>query len=121
MSFREKLKSIVESTDRALGAVIMGYDGIAIDEYIVQNTTIDVTLLSVEYSTLLKEIKRTVDVLKTGNLEEVDIFTGEIGIVIRAVSEEFFLVLLLEKEGNFGKGRYLLKLNASAFAELLQG
>jgi predicted regulator of Ras-like GTPase activity (Roadblock/LC7/MglB family) len=121
MSFREILKRIVESTDRAIGVVLMGYDGISIDEFIIQKTAVDVTMLTVEYSTLLKEIKRTVDVLKTGNLEEVSIFTGDLCIVIRAISEEFFLVLLLEKEGNFGKGRYLLKLNTPAFAEMLQG
>ncbi len=30
-------------------------------------------LLSVEYATVLKEIKRAVDVIKMGNLEEVSI------------------------------------------------
>ena len=120
MPFRESLKSIVEQVDGSIGAVIMGYDGIAIDEFIRANETMDVQLLAVEYATLLKEIKRTVDVLKTGAMEEVSISTGEIKIVIRAISDEFFIVLLLESDGNFGKGRYLLKLNGPLLRDELQ-
>jgi len=112
MSFRESLESIVAQIDGAIGAVIMGYDGIAIDEYIRVDEELDVQLLAVEYATLLKEIKRTVDVLQTGAMEEVSISTGEVRIAIRAISEEFFIVLLLQADGNFGKGRYLLRLHA---------
>lgn len=119
MSFRESLKLIVEQVDGAVGAVIMGYDGIAIDEWIRPEESLDVQLLAVEYATLLKEIKRTVDVLKTGAMEEVTISSGQLRIVIRAISEEFFSVLLLESEGNFGKGRYLLRLYAPRFCDEL--
>ncbi|GAM07835.1 hypothetical protein OR1_00104 [Geobacter sp. OR-1] len=120
MSFRERLKNIVEQVDGAIGALIMGYDGIPIDECILPDVSLDVQLLAVEYATLLKEIKRTVDVLKTGGMEEVSISTGELRVVIRALNEEFFLVLLMVKDGNFGLGRYLLRLNASVFREMLQ-
>jgi predicted regulator of Ras-like GTPase activity (Roadblock/LC7/MglB family) len=120
MSFRERLTKIVGQVDGAIGALIMGYDGIPIDESIRPDVSLDVQLLAVEYATLLKEIKRTVDVLKTGGMEEVSISTGELRVLIRAISDEFFMVLLIEKEGNFGLGRYLLKLNASAFSEMLQ-
>jgi predicted regulator of Ras-like GTPase activity (Roadblock/LC7/MglB family) len=120
MSFRERLKKIVEQVDGAIGALIMGYDGIPIDESIRPDASLDVQLLAVEYATLLKEIKRTVDVLKTGGMEEVSITSGELRVVIRALNEEFFMVLLLEKEGNFGLGRYLLRLNAQAFRDMLQ-
>ena len=120
MSFRERLNTILGRVDGAIGALIMGYDGIPIDECIRPDLRIDVQLLAVEYANLLKEIKRTVDVLKTGAMEEVCISSGEVKIIIRAISDDFFMVLLLEKGGNFGMGRYLLKLNAPVFSEMLQ-
>jgi len=119
MSFRDRLTTIVGEVDGAIGALIMGYDGIPIDESIRPDASVDVQLLAVEYATLLKEIKRTVDVLKTGDMEEVCISTGDLNIVIRAISEEFFMVLLLERNGNYGKGRYLLKLQAPRMREML--
>lgn len=120
MSFRERLNKIIGQVDGAIGALIMGYDGIPIDESIRPDLSLDVQLLAVEYATLLKDIKRTVDVLKTGAMEEVSITTGELRVVIRAINEEFFMVLLIEKEGNFGLGRYQLMLNAPIFNAMLR-
>jgi predicted regulator of Ras-like GTPase activity (Roadblock/LC7/MglB family) len=119
MSFRETLKNMVENVEGGQGAVMMGYDGIPIDEYIKSDISLDVQVLSVEYATLLKEIKRTIDVLRTGEMEEISIATGLSRVIVRPVSQEFFVVLVLDKEGNFGKGRYLLKRDASKLADAL--
>jgi predicted regulator of Ras-like GTPase activity (Roadblock/LC7/MglB family) len=120
MSFRDTLKGLVNNVDGGQGAVMMGYDGIPIDEFIKDDVSLDVQVLSVEYATLLKEIKRTIDVLKTGEMEEISITTGLSRVIVRPVSEEFFVVLVLDKDGNFGKGRFLLKRDAPKLAEALQ-
>jgi predicted regulator of Ras-like GTPase activity (Roadblock/LC7/MglB family) len=119
MSFRNTLTHITTEVNGAIGALIMGYDGIPIDEIIRTDVSLDVQLLAVEYANLLKEIKRTVDVLKTGEMEEVCISTGDLYIIIRAISEEFFMVLLIHRDGNYGKGRYLLKIQAPKVREML--
>lgn len=120
MSFRDILRGMVERVEGGQGAVIMGYDGIPIDEYIKEDAALDIQLLSVEYATLLKEIRRTVEVLKTGEMEEISITTGLTRVIVRPVNEEFFVVFVLGKDGNFGKGRYLLKRDAPRLAEALQ-
>jgi len=120
MPFRDILRGLVEKVEGGEGAVIMGYDGIAIDEYINEDVTLDVQLLSVEYATLLKEIKRTVEVLKTGEMDEISITTGLSRIIVRPVNADFFVVLVLNKEGNFGKGRYLLKRDVPKLRDQLQ-
>ena len=119
MSFRTILQGLVERVDGGQGAVIMGYDGIPIDEYIKEDLPFDIQLLSVEYATLLKEIKRTVEVLKTGNMDEISITTGLARVIVRPVSDEFFVVFVLDADGNFGKGRYLLKREAPRLREAL--
>jgi predicted regulator of Ras-like GTPase activity (Roadblock/LC7/MglB family) len=120
MAFREILKNIVDESGGGLGAVLMGYDGIAIDEYHRQSGGMDVPMLAIEYASVLKEIKRTVGVLKTGELEEVSIITGECSIIVRGITDDFFVALVIDPEGNFGKGRYLLKREASRLREALQ-
>lgn len=120
MSFRGILKGLVDGVEGGQGAVIMGYDGIPIDEYIKENASLDIQLLSVEYATLLKEIRRTVEVLRTGEMDEIAITTGLTRVIVRPVNDEFFIVYVLDKEGNFGKGRYLLKRDAPKLAEALQ-
>ncbi len=120
MAFRTVLKGLVEGVEGGQGAVIMGYDGIPIDEYIREELSLDIQLLSVEYATLLKDIRRTVEVLKTGEMDEISISTGLTRVIVRPVSEEFFVVFVLDRDGNFGKGRYLLKREAPKLREALQ-
>ena len=118
--FDETLKSVVEATSGGVGAVIMGYDGIPIDEYIIEDAGFDVQLLSVEYSNVVKEIRRAVEVLKTGMMEEVAITTDLSRVLIRVINEDYFLLLLLAHGGNFGKGRFYLKKYAPLLREYLQ-
>jgi predicted regulator of Ras-like GTPase activity (Roadblock/LC7/MglB family) len=120
ISLRETLQSMVETVGGGIGAVIMGYDGIAIDEHITPDAAFDVQLLSVEYSNLLKEIKQAVDILRTGSMEEVAINTDVSRVLIRVINDDYFLVFVLNADGNFGKGRYLMKKFAPQFRESLQ-
>jgi predicted regulator of Ras-like GTPase activity (Roadblock/LC7/MglB family) len=77
-------------------------------------------LLAVEYATVLKEVKRTIDILKTGAMEEMSITTERTRILVRAVSDEFFVFLALDRQGNYGKGRYLLKRETPKMQESLR-
>jgi predicted regulator of Ras-like GTPase activity (Roadblock/LC7/MglB family) len=109
MPFRDILEHMVESVGGGIGAVIMGYDGIPIDEYIVPEADFDVQLLCVEYSNLIKEIRKAVEVLKTGIMEEIAINTDVSRVLMRVINDDYFLVLVLKHDGNFGKGRFYLK------------
>jgi predicted regulator of Ras-like GTPase activity (Roadblock/LC7/MglB family) len=120
MEFKAILKMLVQQCNGALGGVIMGYDGIAIDEYLTDTAGLDVQTLAIEYASVLKEIKRTVGVLRTGELEEVSIISQQCSVIVRGVSDDFFVALVLTADGNFGKGRYLLKREAPKLREALQ-
>lgn len=119
MSLRATLETILTSVDGVLSVMIMAYDGIPIDEVHIEQHEIDMQLLSVEYATVLKEIKRAVEVIKAGEMEEVTITTLQTCVTIRVLSDELFVVLIMKPDGNFGKGRYLLRLKSLALAEEL--
>lgn len=108
MGLKGSLQEIVEKVGGGVGALIMGYDGIPIEEYIL-SSDLDVQLMAVEYVNVMKEVKRSLDVLKTGDLEEILISTEQSRIIIRSICEDYFIMLTLNDDGNYGKGRYLLK------------
>ena len=112
MSLRDLLNTIVQSVDGSLAAIIMAYDGIPIDEVTVEQSEFDTELLSVEYANVLKEIKRAVDVIKMGDLEEVIISTDRTCVVVRVLSDDFFSALIMKRGSSIGKGRYMLKLKS---------
>ncbi|HTP65750.1 MAG TPA: roadblock/LC7 domain-containing protein [Geobacteraceae bacterium] len=108
MQLRETLKGMVENVGGGVGAVIMGFDGISIEEYIHEGL-FDLQLVAVEYVNIMKEVKRTLEVLKSGEMEEIMITTGQSKIIIRSICDDFFIMLALNSDGNYGKGRFLLK------------
>ena len=119
MSLRETLRSLVDGVEGGLAAMIMAYDGISVDEVCVEQSEVDMQLLSVEYATVLKEIRRSVEVIKAGSMEEVSITTNQTCVAIRLLNEDLFAVLIIRRDGNFGKGRYLLRLKSYELAREL--
>jgi len=120
MSMKAVLKEMVECVDGGLGVVVIGYDGISIDEYIKEDAPVDLQLLAVEYATVLKEIRKAVDVLNTGKMEEVSINTDVSRVVIRVLNDDLFIVFAIENSGNYGKGRFILRCRAPRILELLR-
>jgi len=102
------LERLVNQCPGSLGALIMGFDGIGIDEYVIDNADLDLSLVGIEYSNVIKEIRNASEILKIGNLLEVSIKTEEYHVIIQTLTEEYFVALVIERSGNFGKGRYLL-------------
>jgi predicted regulator of Ras-like GTPase activity (Roadblock/LC7/MglB family) len=111
MSFSEILKEVVSSTEGALGALIVGLDGIPVEEYAV-SSDIDIQAMTVEFSSLLKEIERGSQSAEIGSTREVTVIADKAMIMLRRLNDEYFFVLILKPEGNFGKGRFLLRISA---------
>lgn len=106
--FDQILHRIVDETNGGIGAVLMGYDGIAIEQYFPPREEFDLQMIAVEYANILKEVRKTAEILHSGATEEVSIRTEKYYVIIRTVGDEYFVVLTLERDGNYGKARYLL-------------
>lgn len=106
--FKEILERIVTNCSGGVGAVLMGYDGIGIDQYVVDENTLDLNLVGIEYSNVTKEIANAADILNVGTLQEVSIKTDHYYVIIRSLTDDYFVALMIERSGNYGQGRYLL-------------
>lgn len=109
MSFSEILKAVVSGTDGALGAIVVGLDGIPVEEYRVAGE-MDIQSMTVEYSSLLKEIEKGSQATQLGSTKEVTVIADHAMIMLRRLNDEYFVVLIIRPEGNFGKGRFLLRM-----------
>jgi predicted regulator of Ras-like GTPase activity (Roadblock/LC7/MglB family) len=106
--FKEILERIVTNCSGGVGAVLMGYDGIAIDQYVVDENTLDLNLVGIEYSNVTKEISNAAEILNVGALQEVSIKTDHYYVIIHSLTDDYFVALMIERSGNYGQGRYLL-------------
>jgi len=118
--FKKILQEIVESVDGGTGAALMGYDGIAVAQYYRESSHEDLQLVAAEFANVLKEIRKSAELLEAGDMEEVMIRTASLQVLIKALDDDYFTVLLLSLKGNSGKGRYLLKRHTYQLLEALK-
>jgi predicted regulator of Ras-like GTPase activity (Roadblock/LC7/MglB family) len=107
--FKELLKEIVCSVDGAAGAVIMGMDGISVEEY-AEHENLDLQLIGIELSTVVKEMNRAAISMDTGPMGEMMMVNREKTVIARKINDDYFVALVLNGTGNLGKGRFKLRI-----------
>lgn len=108
MSFLEVLKDTVDKVDGAVSAMIIGTDGMSVQEY-TQEKLVDLTGLSAEASAMIKDISLAADNLGLGEAKEFSIISDRCGIIMRKINADYYLTLIIKPDGNYGKGRFILK------------
>ncbi|MFZ5446232.1 MAG: roadblock/LC7 domain-containing protein [Myxococcota bacterium] len=124
MGFREHLEGVVSAVDGSVACSVMGFDGIAVDTHqpdarAEDAASLDLQAALVEYGNLLGQLKNTAQTLKTGAVTEVSVNSEKVLTIMRMVNPDYFVVLAMLPEGNYGKGRYALRLAAPKLAKEL--
>jgi predicted regulator of Ras-like GTPase activity (Roadblock/LC7/MglB family) len=114
MSFRSILGDIVDGCGDCLGAVLMGSDGIPIEEVGSGHTlggplAEELGTAGVEFGRILDDIRKASDALAGGALDETVVVLTRFSLVFRPIDAETFLVLVVAPDGNLGKARYLMR------------
>lgn len=107
--FRENLKRIVDETQGAVAGLLMGVDGIAVENYNKADAGLDIQTVGMEFSVILGQVRKATESLSAGEVQEIIIRTDRLTLVVSSVTKDYFLALAIAPEGNFGKGRYLLR------------
>lgn len=108
MSFSEILKETVDKVDGAVSAMIIASDGIPVQEYAAERL-IDLTGLGAEASAMIRDIGSAAENLGLGQAREFSIISDTCGIIMRKINNDYYLALVIKPEGNYGKGRFVLK------------
>ncbi|MCS6873236.1 MAG: roadblock/LC7 domain-containing protein [Pyrinomonadaceae bacterium] len=108
--FKEILQEAMLRTEGCLGALVMGMDGIPVEEVWSQvGKDLNLDIAVAEFSTIIKNVSRTNKEIGIGKLDEMTLSTESGIFVFRTVGSNYFLALVLSTEGNFGRARYELR------------
>ena len=110
--FKEALREIVEKTEGGLAGLLMDSSGIALETYAKEDAGFDINNVGVEFGVVLGAIKKAAEMLEAGTTHEIAINTDKLVTIIRLLSDTYFLALTMKPDGNFGKGRYLMRTSA---------
>ena len=106
--FREVLQDVVDNTDGGVAGLLMGFDGITVDQYVKEDAG-DIESVGMEFSVILKRIREAAEMLEVGTADEVAIRAERMTMVIRLLNHEYFVAITLKPSGNLGKARFLLR------------
>lgn len=112
--FKQKLTRVVGNVDGALGCVLMGFDGIAIDSIWTEELP-QMNAIAVELSNMLDKFRR-LKIADVGPIHEVSITSGDVTTLARVVADDYLLILALSDEADVGRGQTMLRL-ISPFVE----
>lgn len=118
--FRDQLRDLVESTPGAVAAVLMGFDGIGVDQYAMPTQSIDTTTASMELSFVFAQLKKLAQELQLGDTKELQISTDRGHWLLRVLSKDYFVALVMEgSKALVGQGRYMLRVRGAKMQEEL--
>jgi len=107
--FSDVLRDLVEKTDGGIAGIVMDSEGIALDSYSRDGAPFDINVVGIEFGVILGSVKRAVESLEAGAAKEVAIGTDKMITIIRTLGPTYFLALAITPDGNFGKGRFMMR------------
>jgi len=116
----DTLRNIVEKTPGAAGAILMGFDGIAVMQHMAEgHDDVDIESAAMEFSFRFIELRKAAQSLNMGDVSDITIKATEQAVLCRVLSDEYFVAVLLTDVAHLGKGRWTLRSSADALvAEL---
>lgn len=108
MDFKAILTEMISSVDGAIGAGLIGLDGIVIDQVSVKSD-FDITVVGAEYATIIKNARKASENFGLGKTSEVLISTESATMIMMTVVEQYFVAIALALDGNIGRGRLEVK------------
>lgn len=106
--FRKILTDLAERVEGTVAVSLMGLDGIAIDT-VGDTDEVHLDAISAEMGSFVKGIRQSSVESDTGELEQFSVMTDRFHTIMSAVTSEYFLLMILSRDGNYGRARYELR------------
>jgi len=105
--FATTLKDARSRIEGALAISLIGLDGIAIETQKVRED-IPIESMAAELGSFVKSIRLTNTELHLGDVEQFSLVTDRYVTFLSEVTEEYFVLLVIDRNGNYGRARFEL-------------
>ena len=106
--FLERLSRISNSIDGALALSLVGKDGMPV-ESVSSDPDVDIEVLAAELVAQVKAISDQQRELAVGEVQHFAVTTDIRTLMVTKVADGFYLLLVLDKDGSYGRARFELR------------
>lgn len=106
MSFRHVLQGICDRVEGTLAISLIGLDGIAVENINQRGIPLDV--IGAEFGGFVRSIRLSNTELNTGEVLQLSLVAEKMTIFLSAITSEYYVLLVIGPEGNYGRARFEL-------------
>jgi predicted regulator of Ras-like GTPase activity (Roadblock/LC7/MglB family) len=103
--FKSVLQNIRDRVEGAMAVSLIGLDGIAVES--IKNGGVPLDVLGAEFGRFIKSIRPNPE-LNTGDVLQFALVAEKYVTFLSAVTPEYFLLLVMRPDGNYGRARFEL-------------
>lgn len=116
--FVERLEALLARVDGAHSASLVAADGIPVESAFAQDAiTLDIESVAAELMSQVRSITQNHQELEVGPVRHVSVTTERVTLMVSAVTQEYFLLLVLPPHENAGRARFELRRAVLNFEE----
>ena len=108
MPFKSLLNRLLEDIPGALGAIIVDWEGEAVDQ-VARINEYDIKVLGAHSGIILSQLREALFRIDSGDLDEVVIRTGQNKTLISPLTEEYLLILQLGPKAIVARAAYKMR------------
>jgi predicted regulator of Ras-like GTPase activity (Roadblock/LC7/MglB family) len=106
--FLDQLSQISNRIDGALALSLVAKDGIAV-ESVSSDPNLDLEVLAAELVAQARSITEDHRELHVGEVQQLSVTTDRLTLMVSSVASDYYLLLVLGPEGNYGRARFELR------------
>ncbi len=106
--FAERLNRISRSIEGALALSLVAKDGIRVDS-VSSSPEIDLDGLAAEMISQARAISDNHRELEVGDVRQLSVTTDRMTLMVSSVTPDYYLLLVLGPEANYGRARFELR------------
>jgi len=106
--FLDRLNRIANRIEGALALSLVARDGISV-ESVSSDPTLDLEVLAAELVAQARAISENHRELEAGDVQRLTVATDRLTVMVSSVAADYYLLLVLGPEGNYGRARFELR------------
>ena len=106
--FREHLNRVSRRIEGALALSLVAKDGMLVESF-SSDPDLDLEVLAAELVSQARSISNNHRELDVGEVQQLSVSTDRLTLMVSSVTSDYYLLLVLGPEGNYGKARFELR------------
>jgi len=106
VAFRHALQAIRDRVEGTLAVSLIGLDGIAVES--IDGSGIPLDVMGAEFGGFVRSIRLSNTELNTGDVLQFSVVTEKMTIFLSAITPDYYVLLVLGPNGNYGRARFEL-------------